>query len=99
LRGKIISVSQDAISRERPPEKNADQITGAQDASSEPPGQQLVYAARVSLDNPTMRIDDRLVNLAPGMAVTVEVKTGSRRIISYLLSPLLQHARDAFNER
>jgi hemolysin D len=46
-----------------------------------------------------MRIDDRIVNLTPGMAVTVEIKTGSRRIISYLLSPVLQHAKDAFNER
>jgi hypothetical protein len=31
-----------------------------------------------------LQIDDRLVNLAPGMAVTVEIKTGSRRIIDYL---------------
>ena len=30
----------------------------------------------------------RLVNLSPGMAVTVEIKTGSRSILSYLLSPL-----------
>jgi hypothetical protein len=37
------------------------------------------------------QIDDNLVNLSPGMAVTVEIKTGSRTIISYLLSPLLCH--------
>jgi hypothetical protein len=35
-----------------------------------------------------MQIDDRMVNLSPGMAVTVEIKTGSRVILSYLLSPL-----------
>jgi len=34
----------------------------------------------------------RVVNLSPGMAVTVEIKTGSRRILSYLLSPLLRCA-------
>jgi hypothetical protein len=28
-----------------------------------------------------MQVDDKLVDLAPGMAVTVEIKTGSRRII------------------
>ena len=33
-----------------------------------------------------MQVDDRVVNLSPGMAVTVEIKTGSRRIIEYLLS-------------
>jgi hemolysin D len=32
---------------------------------------------------------DSLVNLTPGMAVTVEIKTGSRSLISYLLSPLV----------
>ena len=75
------------------------EVVGSQDASSEPVGQQLVYAARVSLDRPTLQIDDRTVNLAPGMAVTVEIKTGTRRIISYLLSPLVEHVQDAFKER
>ena len=35
-----------------------------------------------------MQIEDKLVSLGPGMAVTVEINTGSRRVISYLLSPL-----------
>ena len=54
-------------------------------------GQELNYAARVLLDRTQMQVDDKLVNLSPGMAVTVEIKTGSRRIISYLLSPLLKY--------
>jgi hypothetical protein len=41
-----------------------------------------------------MQVDDRIVNLSPGMAVTVEIKTGSRRILSYLLSPLLRYQRE-----
>jgi hypothetical protein len=39
---------------------------------------------------------DRLINLPPGMAVTVEIKTGSRRIIDYLLSPLLRYKLNVF---
>lgn len=39
------------------------------------------------------------VNLEPGMAVTVEIKTGSRHIIQYLLSPFRRHAHDAFREK
>ena len=35
-----------------------------------------------------MQIDDKLINLTPGMAVTVKIKTGSRSVLSYLLSPL-----------
>jgi hemolysin D len=46
-----------------------------------------------------MQVDDRMVNLGPGMAVTVEIKTGSRRIISYLLSPLLRYKQEALRER
>jgi hemolysin D len=46
-----------------------------------------------------MQIEERSVNLAPGMAVTVEIKTGSRRIISYLLSPLFRYKQEALRER
>ena len=33
------------------------------------------------------------------MAVTVEIKTGRRRIIEYVLSPLLRYKQDALRER
>ena len=46
-----------------------------------------------------MQIDGRTVNLSPGMAVTVEVKTGSRQILSYLLSPLLRYRHETLRER
>jgi len=39
------------------------------------------------------------VKLAPGMAVTVEIKTGKRRVIEYLLSPLLRYKQEAMRER
>jgi hemolysin D len=46
-----------------------------------------------------MQIDERSVNLSPGMAVTVEIKTGSRRVISYLLSPLVRYRHESLRER
>lgn len=46
-----------------------------------------------------MHIGDRWIHLTPGMAVTAEIKTGRRRIISYVLSPLIQHVRGSFHER
>ncbi len=67
--------------------------------SSEPKDEQLSYSARVSLDRTQMQVEDSFANLFPGMAVTVEVKTGSRRIISYLLSPLLKYKQEALRER
>jgi hemolysin D len=53
----------------------------------------------VSLDQTQMQVEDRMVDLFPGMAVTVEIKTGKRRIIGYLLSPLLKFKQEALRER
>ena len=99
LSGKVLNVSQDAITRDVPQDKNSDKTPGTQTASSEPKGQEMNYAARVSLDRAQMQVDDKLVNLSPGMAVTVEIKTGSRRIISYLLSPVLKYKQEVLRER
>ena len=67
--------------------------------SSEPKGQELNYSARISLDRTAMQIDDEMVKLSPGMAVTVEIKTGSRKILDYLLSPLLRYRQEMLRER
>jgi hemolysin D len=72
---------------------------GSEQETSEPKDQELNYIARISLDNAAMQIDHRMVNLIPGMAVTVEIKTGSRRILSYLLSPLLRYEQETLRER
>jgi len=100
LHGKIISISQDAIPRSKPADPSLNhQQTGAEDETSEPRGQELVYAARISLDRSQMQVEDRLVTLTPGMAVTAEIKTGKRPVIEYLLSPLAKHQEQAFKER
>jgi hemolysin D len=99
LHGEVLNVSQDAITREKPPDKSNEKAPGAETATSEPKGQELNYAARVSLDRTQMQVEDKLVNLSPGMAVTAEIKTGSRRIISYLLSPLVRYKQEALRER
>lgn len=98
LDGRVEAVSQDAIQRNDPGNQGRQQA-GAESDSSEPNGQELVYAARIALNTTQMQIDDRLVTLSPGMAVTVEIKTGTRRIIEYLLSPLQRHQQQALRER
>jgi hemolysin D len=99
LDGRVLSISRDAITRDRHEERARDQPAGAESASSEPKGQELVYAARVSLERSVMEVEGRSVQLSPGMAVTVEIKTGSRRIISYLLSPLMRYNQEVLRER
>lgn len=59
----------------------------------------LIYSTRVRLAKATMQVEDKLINLTPGMAVTVEVKTASRRVIEYFLSPLMQYRDESMRER
>jgi hemolysin D len=59
----------------------------------------LIYSVRVALDASTMPVNGNDMELSPGMSVKVDIKTGSRRVIEYVLSPLLQHKRESFNER
>jgi hemolysin D len=99
LHGKVLSVSPDTIARDgRDVAEARTRSQGATDNAQQ--GQDdLVYAARISLDQHQLKADDRVVELGPGMAVTVEVKTGSRRIIGYLLSPLARYEHDVLRER
>jgi hemolysin D len=46
-----------------------------------------------------MQIEDKLIELGPRMAVTVEIKTGRRRIIEYLLSADLRYRHESLRER
>jgi hemolysin D len=55
--------------------------------------------ARIALDRASIMVDGREERLGPGMAVTAEIKTGRRRILDCLLSPLNQYAQDAQRER
>lgn len=59
----------------------------------------LIFLARVNLAQATIPVENKTVNLSPGMAVTVEVKTAQRRVIEYFLSPLLQYKDESLRER
>lgn len=63
------------------------------------PPQGLVYAARIRLNQRTIRVAGRAQPIGPGLAVTAEIKTGQRRIIQYLLSPIAQTIDEAGRER
>lgn len=59
----------------------------------------LIFPARVALDKSVIQVENKTVNLTPGMAVTVEIKTAQRRVIEYFLSPLLQYKDESLRER
>ncbi|WP_137940390.1 HlyD family type I secretion periplasmic adaptor subunit [Chitinivorax sp. B] len=78
LKGKVLTVSDDAI---------ADEKYG------------LRYHARIRLDQTRIKLESKEVNLSPGMAVSVEIKTGQRRLIEYFLSPLMEYGSESLRER
>jgi len=98
LRGSVLSVSQDAVMQQSPPQGRQHPASEG-DGADEGKGESLQYVARISLAQKQMNINGKPVNLTPGMAVTVEIKTGSRRIISYLLSPLEKNRQESMRER
>ncbi|MGI4848032.1 MAG: HlyD family type I secretion periplasmic adaptor subunit [Janthinobacterium lividum] len=59
----------------------------------------LIYSTRVKMHKSTMDIDGTQVSLSPGMAVSVEIKTGKRRVIDYFLAPLITHTSESLRER
>lgn len=59
----------------------------------------LVFPARIRLDGSTLAIDGMVVSMSAGMTLSAEIKTGKRRVIDYLLSPLRQHVSEGMRER
>ncbi len=59
----------------------------------------LIYSVKVVLDKNSIAVNGHDMPLTAGMSVNVEIKTGTRRVIEYVLSPLLQHHRESLHER
>ena len=57
------------------------------------------YPATLTLSQKDMLIDGKRVNLSPGMNITAEIKTGQRRVIEYLLSPIQRAGSERLRER
>lgn len=59
----------------------------------------LMYAVKIALQKPTILAEGKEMALTPGMSGSMEIKTGERRIIEYILSPLMTHAHESMRER
>lgn len=59
----------------------------------------LVFSALILLDKNYLTIEGQQVNLIGGMNITAEIKTGKRRVIDYILSPLQTKIDDSLKER
>jgi hemolysin D len=57
------------------------------------------YPAVLTLSQNTMDVDGKRVPLSPGMNITAEIKTGQRRVIEFLLSPVQRAGSESIRER
>lgn len=94
------------LARDAIPEPDADQIekdgthnAQAMTAAGGQRTQNLVFPVTLKPLRTTIDVDGTPVPLGAGMAVTAEIRTGSRRILEYVFSPLAKAASEAFKER
>lgn len=106
IKGRVVSLSRDAVD-DTPRDTGAEGSSSASDSVSRSSGSEpdldgrggSGYIARVELDRNAINVEGQRAELEPGMSVTAEILTGRRRIISYLLSPILRYAHDVGGER
>jgi len=67
--------------------------------SVEDPQLGWVFKLRLRLDQDSIAVEDKIVQLSPGMAITAEIRTGKRRLIEFFLSPLLRYKQESVRER
>ena len=101
IKAKVVRIAQDAI-----PAPDASAIEGDPARASNAAGfaggervQNLVFAVELEPEAATIQVDGAERPLTSGMAATVEIKTGSRRLIDYVFSPLVEVASRAMRER
>lgn len=101
LHGRVMALSRDVVA----PEDGAGNLRGAAAGGDAPQddrdrqARQPAYVARIALAETGIATEQGWTLLEPGMAVTAEIKTGRRRVISYLLSPLVRYRQEGLRER
>lgn len=102
--GSVLTVAADALDEQAAKREQSNAAAFANGGDAQPavaPGQPpaFVFPIVVTLDRTSMNIDGAPIALKPGMTVSAEIKTGSRRVIDYLLSPLARLGSGALKER
>jgi len=102
LPGRVTHVARDAIPEpdaQQSEQQAAAELRAIVPVSNAQRVQNLVFPITIAPATYEIVADGRSVPLRPGMAVTVEIKTGRRRILEYLFSPLAEIAAGAMHER
>jgi hemolysin D len=101
LHGTVRIVGRDTMRNARPSDAAdkdpyAAKKQSSQDNSSE---RDSSYMVRIALNETAIDTEMGHSQLGPGMAVTAEIKTGHRRVIEFVLSPIMQYRHESLHER
>jgi hemolysin D len=101
LHGKVVAIAAAAVDEQQAKRSLANATTPGNAPESAAPGQSqsFVFPVTVAVDETAMRVDGATIPLTPGMTAVVDIKTESRRVIDYLLSPLAKTMSEAMTER
>lgn len=58
-----------------------------------------IFPVTLALTANQINVDGKMIRLAPGMNLTAEIKTGQRRVIEFLLSPIQRTGNESLRER
>lgn len=104
IAAEVISVARDAIPGDaasaamadaaKPVDRSSQNLAPAANGTDN-----LVFAAQLRPVAQSLMVDGREVPLTAGMTVTVEIKTGSRRVLDFVLSPLAELIGNSMGER
>ena len=83
LQGKLDHISADTLNEER---------------RGMAPGEDTYYKVLVKTDSSSLKRGDKTFPIMPGMTTTVDIRTGEKTVLEYLLKPVFK-SREAFRER
>ena len=74
-------------------------ITNIEQASIKDEQLGEVYLINVALKDKSIKVENKNIELIPGMTCTVDIKTSKRKLIEYIISPMIRYQDEALRER
>jgi hemolysin D len=102
--GHIVRIAAEAVEEQDAKRQMATALASVNEGNSTSGGAlgqapSFVFPITVALDQTTIPVDGVSIPLSSGMTVVAEIRTGQRRIIDYLISPIAKITGEAFKER
>ena len=101
INARVVRIARDAIPQPEAGqlESNPAQALRTSGFAGAQRTQNLVFQVVLKPEKETIGVEGESVKMLPGMAVSAEIKTGSRRLIEYVFSPLVTLGSQSMRER